>query len=579
MVTDENAADATRHGVLDEFVVGSITGEFVVPGYQRGFRWGDEQVLQLLDDINDSSGKYYLQPIVVKPSGIGWELIDGQQRLTTLYLIFGYLRTRLPWVEPNYSLRYATRPNSAAYLREPMGDRSGENIDYFFLHQAAEQIRAWFESQPDPNLAAINFYQALGDRVYVIWYEAPADLDSRTLFTRLNVGKIPLTDAELVKAVLLSRIDQPEEVAAQWDNIERDLRAPELWAFATGKAETWPTHITLLLDTLARRVDATGAGAHHTFEALRARIAASAEAARAVWEEVVDLHSVLRSWYDDSDLFHKIGYLVLNQVPLATLFDPALDMTRTGFEASLDERIRKILKLTRAQLSDLNYDDHAASCGRVLVLSNVETVRFRNEALGSSPMGGDPLGPLSFERYSFAAHVRQTWSLEHIHAQSAVGLDEVRQWTKWLELHREALLTLSDVPEQKRMVLLALIDAALPTINKDSFFKLEQDVIDVFTDPETDADGVHSLSNLALLAGGDNSALNNSGFAVKRRAILELDRAGSFIPPATRNVFLKYYTHSEAQQIHFWGIHDRAAYSAELVRLLEPYLQPETVDA
>lgn len=575
----ENAANATRHGVLDEFVVGKIAGDFVVPGYQRGFRWGDEQVLQLLNDIRESSGKYYLQPIVVKPSAGGWELIDGQQRLTTLYLIFGYLRTRLPWVEPNYSLTYATRPNSAAYLEEPTADRSGENIDYFFIHQAAERIQAWFEAQPDPNMAAIKFYEALGDRVYVIWYQAPAELDSRTLFSRLNVGKIPLTDAELVKAVLLSTIDQPEEVAAHWDNIERDLRSPELWAFATGKAETWPTHITLLLDTLARRVDASGAGAHHTFEALRARIAASAIAARVVWEEVVDLHSVLRSWFDDPDLFHKIGYLVLNRVPLAALFDPALDMTRTEFEASLDDRIRDTLKLTRAQLSDLNYDDHATSCRRVLELSNVETVRVRNEALGSCSMGRDQLGPLSFERYPFAAHVRQTWSLEHIHAQSAVGLDEARQWTKWLELHRDALLTLPGVSEEKRTALLAQIDAALPTINKDSFFKLEQDVIAVFADSETDPEGVHSLSNLALLAGGDNSALNNSGFAVKRRAILELDRAGSFIPPATRNAFLKYYTPSESQQIYFWDTHDRAAYFAELVRLLDPYLQPETVDA
>lgn len=572
-------ADAAQQGVLDELIVGEIEGDFVVPGYQRGYRWGEEQVLRLLDDICESDGRYYLQPIVVKPADAGWELIDGQQRLTTLYLILGYLRTRLPWVEPKYSLSYSTRPQSATYLLEPSADLSGENIDFFFIHKAAENIRVWFESKPDPNLVAMDFYQALGKRVYVIWYQAPAELDSRDLFTRLNVGKIPLTDAELVKAVLLSKVDLPEEVAAHWDTIERDLRATELWAFATGQANSWPTHITLLLDTLARRVDSSGTGSHHTFEALRSRIAASPDSARSVWDEIVDLHSILRSWYDDSDLYHKIGYLVLNEVPLAKLFDPALDMTRSEFEAWLNDQIVDTVRPTRAQLDDLNYDDHPHSCTRVLELANVETVRLRNKALGRGSFDADSLDGLSFERYSFAAHVRQTWSLEHIHAQATVGLDEVRQWTKWLEFHREALLALPDVNKPKRADLVARIDAALPTINKDKFFKLEPEIFELFTDHDADVDGVHALSNLALLSGRDNSALNNSTFAVKRRAILELDRLGSFIPPATRNVFLKYYTHSDAQQIHFWGPHDRAAYGAEVSRLIEPYLLPEGGDA
>ena len=68
------------------------------------------------------------------------------------------------------------------------------------------------------------------------------------------------------------------------------------------------------------------------------------------------------------------------------------------------------------------------------------------------------------------------------------------------------------------------------------------------------------ISNLALLASEDNSALSNSVFEVKRRNILERDRDGSYIPACTRNVFLKYYTEAEGQQIHFWGEHDREGY-------------------
>ena len=50
-------------------LVGDVVGEFFVPAYQRGYRWGRDEVIRLLTDISESSGrKYYLQPVVVKRS-------------------------------------------------------------------------------------------------------------------------------------------------------------------------------------------------------------------------------------------------------------------------------------------------------------------------------------------------------------------------------------------------------------------------------------------------------------------------------------------------------------------------------
>ena len=82
----------------------------------------------------------------------------------------------------------------------------------------------------------------------------------------------------------------------------------------------------------------------------------------------------------------------------------------------------------------------------------------------------------------------------------------------------------------------------------------------------------HSLSNLALLGQSDNSALNNSTFDVKRNKILEMDKTSEYIPVCTRRVFLKYYTPSEAHQVHFWGKADRDGYIAEMNKLLRVYL-------
>ena len=71
---------------------------YVIPYYQRGYRWEDRHVKYLLEDIdnfiNHGDGFYCLQPIVVAPvkgNDNIWEVIDGQQRLITLYIIFKYL--------------------------------------------------------------------------------------------------------------------------------------------------------------------------------------------------------------------------------------------------------------------------------------------------------------------------------------------------------------------------------------------------------------------------------------------------------------------------------------------------------
>lgn len=73
-----------------------ISGNFWIPSYQRGYRWTADEVTKLLDDIWKSAGQpYSLQPIVVKKREVdAWELIDGQQRLTTLWLIFNYMQKK-----------------------------------------------------------------------------------------------------------------------------------------------------------------------------------------------------------------------------------------------------------------------------------------------------------------------------------------------------------------------------------------------------------------------------------------------------------------------------------------------------
>jgi hypothetical protein len=180
----------------------------------------------------------------------------------------------------------------------------------------------------------------------------------------------------------------------------------------------------------------------------------------------------------------------------------------------------------------------------------------------------------STERYSFSAHATGRWSLEHIHAQNAEELRTVQQWLEWLRLHRDALASLPNIQPNDRLALEERIDEALPELSEEKFRELELELTPYFV-----ADGggtaesdVHSIANLALLDSRDNSALSNSWFEVKRLEVLKRDRAGSYIPVCTRNVFLKYYTGERAQQVHYWSMQDREAYLAAIEREIGPYL-------
>lgn len=550
-----------REATLEPKLIGDIEGTFFVPSYQRGYRWGEVEVRRLLEDIAESFDlPYYLQPVVVKPHGDEWELVDGQQRLTTLYLVMQYMKNAgLQSTGASYSMRYETRTGSADYLDAPDPDRSQENIDYFHIHAAYKCISDWFEGHEHRRQHMANrFYGALFEQVRVIWYQAPDDADATTLFTRLNVGRIPLTDAELVKALLLSRcrdgdVDRALEVAAQWDAIERDLRQPDVWAFITGSARREPTHISLLLDTLAGGPAGRDRPLFHTFETLRAQIASDPTG---FWERVVDLHSLVLGWYEDRNLFHKIGFLVSTGTSLAGLISSARGRRKSEFEAELDRLIRLALGLSESALRDLDYG--SAATERALLLMNVETVRLRQH---------------SSERYSFREHAVGGWSLEHIHAQNAERLNKAEQWVEWLRLHDEALAALPEAAEGTYDDLRTRIAQARVAITEAKFRALEQELTEIFSSSDdTATTGVHSIANLALLDRDTNSALNNGVFEVKRRAIIARDKAGDYIPVCTRNAFLKYYTTAEAQQIQFWGAQDMEGYLNELVSTLSPYL-------
>ena len=552
--------------VLESRSVGAIEGNFFVPSYQRGYRWGKTEVIRLLDDIYSSEGdSYYLQPVVVRKNGDKYELIDGQQRLTTIYLIYRYMSNASGKsdYEPKFSLDYATRKKSASFLQSVDMVRKEENIDFWFICHAYDSIKQWFELKGKESV--INNINECLKKVKIIWYEVNDSDDAAiSLFARLNIGKIPLTSAELVKAMFLSRdarlgVDENArlEIALQWDNIEMELHDNAFWYFLTNQSSaSYQTRIDLVLDLMAGKEEDNRENYYTFFKFDEMR---QKKPVKEIWREIHKTFLLLNDWFENHELYHKIGYLIASkELTLLEIYNLSIDKTKKKFIASLDDSIRKSMKDIH---SDLTYESVAdqKKIRKLLLLFNVESVRQNDEHTQRFP----------FDKFKFTDDGKVAWSLEHIHAQQSEGLKEKKAWQEWLERHISSVRVVSSHEKD----LIAQMEAALDNLNlqREDFNRIQEKVMAVLS-VKGNTESLHSISNLALLKASDNAALNNSAFDVKRNAIIKMDIEGQYIPFCTRMVFLKYYTPSDDNQLHFWGESDRKAYMDAINRVLGEYL-------
>lgn len=243
--------------------INSLLNEsFYIPAYQRGYRWTEQQVQDLLEDIREfyltslNSEKdtfYCLQPVVVKQREDGsWEIVDGQQRLTTIYIILTYLLE----VDggdnlSRYRISYETRSDSAEFLERIDPSRHKSNIDFFHIYKAKEAIKSWFDEQEDSdkyNSIKTPLLNLDNKSVKVIWYELSDHEVPTQVFSRLNVGKIPLVSAELIKALFLKSSNFTLEskskdaqsllqltLSQEWDAIEKSLQNDAFWYFLSNE--------------------------------------------------------------------------------------------------------------------------------------------------------------------------------------------------------------------------------------------------------------------------------------------------------------------------------------------------------
>ena len=488
--------------------------KYYIPAYQRGYRWEEKQVLDLLNDLhsyfcgNTQEQFYCLQPIVVKQikyEGEDWyEVIDGQQRLTTLRLLmqvfdqlnrpaFGQVVTH------RYAIRYATRPEmrdifDSIYVTTDAQHKAviddskntwANYLDSIYIYNAAKTILQWFMcDQPRINVYGQHFYNKVGSSksVQVVWYETVENKDPHDIFNRMNSLKVGLSCSELIRSLFLSsgttfdlgdvsslsqslqneikqeRFNQKQtSINEKWDELEQQMRDKSFQSFLTRRKDTGRNAIGLLFDLISGKYAANKIGCPYpnlnkndelyTYLYFKEMIEADGEA-WTTWEKVLNAFEKLQYWYHNRDLYHRIGFL--NAVADNGHEDDticqllALKDGKLALQKESEKLVQNAMTLPKNKKTRTPID----SLEKLSYQDHYDYIKklllLYNVETSRRQIGGDFFS-FNHYRYELDGKTERLWTLEHIHAQNSDCLPETDKdsWYEWIRYNLESLEKLS----------------------------------------------------------------------------------------------------------------------------------------
>ena len=611
---------------VSELLTGNY--QFSIPSYQRGYRWEsteaggeDEQEAKQVDDLlNDltyfvtsnphKKANYYLQPLMVKPRLLAdgsyeWDVLDGQQRLTTMLLVLKCLKERLYGGQQFglYELKYANRKqldfNRITFDRASADydfPKANENLDSYYVRKAKDRIERWYDNElsNNPSLSdkfkemlfypdetrGVNSSPAL--RAKFIWYNVQAlqpgapqlngnrqhDIE---VFNRLNRGKISLTDSELIKALFLlcikvapaygSSLLTPETLVRKWDDMGKKFQNEEFWNMIAPKGADYSNRLDLLFDFI-KDCSGNGKGSAYRFYYKKMHgllTSPDINKVEELWTEVKQYFDTLCKWHENVHKHNFIGYLIENGEHLANIYS----------SPDLETKIRKGLGLENVdEIDTLRYYDNEGykKIRKVLLLFNVLTC--------------DKFG----QKFPFNLYRDNTFDVEHVNSQTdnpIEKIDEKIAWVKqqaipclWIdrnETDTNGILT-SGAREARDLItegVQFLRDVKLNN-NRDtgSKFKGYRTAVEYYYASGNRNTGMFekdAIGNLALLNSSINREYKNALFPQKLRTLKRSDQEGVYIPLCTKYMFLKYYSNPQANVSAFsmmrWRQEDQDEYT------------------
>lgn len=604
---------------------------FFVPSYQRGYRWTKQQVEDLLNDIyafaiqkKEKNEFYCLQPIVVKPHKWdrtnpdgsienidGWELVDGQQRLTTIKILLSYfIKTHLTgktfkerFNKEVFSIDYETRSDSEYFLNNIV-ENDNTSIDFFHISKAYSTIENWVKEKVKKEDVMLDDIcdSILRTLVYnmnnqksegvlqVIWYQIEDGKNPIDTFIRINLGKISLTNSELIKALFLQESNFGEdkndlaklrqlEIANEWDRIENTLQDENFWWFLNKGENKKPSRIEFIFDLICAVemkhnpgiVESIGTDKYATFRYFYQMFEGknNFDFIKTQWATVTDYFNTFLEWYNNPVWYHYIGFLIYCDENIVELFDltHTNSVSKEDITIKLEERVKFKFKDVNWKVDednlpylDLSYAKTKQKnlIRQLLLLLNI---KYIIEQCNSKSI---------IFKFPFKSFKEENWDVEHIDSFTENPLNDRATQIEWLITAKNDLPELgNDLILSERIKLFIEDDKS-----KESFELIQGEIIRIAGEDTNDTSLKNNIGNLTLLDEKTNRSYGNALFPTKRRIIIEKDMKGTFIPIWTKNLFLKYFDLQVSSRTK-WNETDIKKYRNIIAESLESFLPPK----
>ena len=582
------------HQLIEEQEIDCKT--FLVPSYQRGYRWQRVNVSDLLNDlyefIHSDKETYSLQPLVVYDSNDNiYHVVDGQQRLTTISILLGYLG--LKQISICYESRKGQQKNH--FVEECT------NIDQYHVNQAYLTIKGWFEKHPEEIDGFVKLLTgSLEKQVKFIWY-CTTD-DEVATFIRLNKDKISLTNAELIKAMLLKKgnfsgdsILIQKSIATEWNKIENTFNDDAFWSFIRPVEDDRPTRIDFLFEITKDKnllsyepKEDTGNDQYTTFRYFYQYFKDIKELAfQQIWSKVNQIYNILVHWYNELEVYHYIGFLVIdNPNCISDILDEWVKtgMTIDTFKYSLKTRINHIIEQKGCNNLSKQYkynEDRATDkieSKPILLLFNIQRIIIVNRNLN---VNNDTQ---LFNKFPFYLYKQENWNVEHIASNTDNDFSKADAQKEWLKTFLyDPSISESNKNEIKEFV-------KNESSDKTKFDEIRRNLVEeqektLKKEERLNDSEKNQIWNFCLLDEHTNKSYGNSIFPVKRRIIMGKEMGKryvlddnlnettvpnkvAFVPGCTKDAFVKAYTANDTSNRE-WSRTDAKAYRQEMYDCLK----------
>ncbi len=557
---------------------------FLIAPYQRGYKWSADPegaVSKLLDDLfgafKAGFKEYYLQYITTKilrqKDETLLEVIDGQQRLTTLTLLFSVFSLICKNEELNFTknkLRYQVRENVSIFFNKfihndinilfhtnwvqfikdfPQNDEQ----DIYYLFHAVKAINE-FSKKNEKDL--FDFACFVADNVKIILNNVSGFVSSEKIFKNLNSNKVELTDVELVKGLFLTKAarektfnriktyqqisDDRAILGRQWDDLVGWANSIEIKSiFFSRDKNPIRAFLYFLATSYGLNYEANRNDRYMLFNFFLDQVNTGKSSAAAFFSELNSFQIILDNWHRDDEIFNFLGFLVYckgSNFRLEEIY-PILRLTIPEVKNHLKQRA---LSMLPNDVETLDYNEHDHSLHAVLLALSVF---------------------FSSSRFNFTKFAHEKWSLEHIFPQNPDHLPDL-MYDRDVALLR----SLMDIPlEQEEMLVKRYGDFDLE-IYKNLVKKIstlpakllenEKQLLYKFIS----SGSLNGIGNMALLSSPDNSSNSNGMFFAKRHNLIKRISKGSFVPKHTYDVFSKLLSDKMDKDTSIWTKQDMHAH-------------------